>query len=170
MLGYTDLPPYVDLSLNRSDRRPTLPTGQTDDSDNDCRQYLVEDTPVKQTDTVSNRPNDRTYITDSLSEVTADVRLSQGTRSADDIFEPSPDVPTAEYRHIVSQSVQTSYNRYGLLSCQGYAVRLSWGIVLPRTWVNYDDLITHTDLTAPSDLTTLQLSAPLMTGPYRILL
>ena len=61
-------------------------------------------------------------ITDSLSGVAADVRLPQGTRSADDVLESSPDVPTAEYRHIVDQPTQTPYNRYGLLSCQGHAV------------------------------------------------
>ena len=115
-------------------------------------------------------PTGRTHIIDSLSGVAADVRLSQGTRSTDGIFESSPDVPAAEYRHIVSQPAQMPYNRYGLLSCQGHAVRPPWGIVLPRIWINSDDLTTHVDLTVPDDLTTLQLSAPLMAGPYRILL
>ena len=58
----------------------------------------------------------------------ADGRLRQ-TTSMDDF----------EYQHIVGQTTQTSYNRYGLLSCQGHAVRPPWGIVLPRTWVDSDN-------------------------------
>ena len=124
--------------------------------------------PVGQTNTIFNWPNGRTHITDSLSGVAADVRLPQGTRSTDGVSESPPDDPTVEYRHTVGQAIQMLYNRYGLFSCQGHAVRPPWDVVLLRTWVN--DLITHVDLTAPGDLTTPQLSAPLMAGPYYILL
>ena len=93
-------------------------------------------------------------------------------------FHKVPDQPmmflshhsTTKYRHIVGQPVQTPYNRYRLLSCQGHAVRPPWGIVPSRTRVNSDDLTTHNDLITSDDLTTPQLSAPLMAGPYRILL
>ena len=61
-------------------------------------------------------------------------------------------------------------DHYGQLSCQGHAVWPSWGIVLPRTWINPIDSTTYDDLTAFGDLTTPQLSAPLMMRPYRVLL
>ena len=41
------------------------------------------------------------------------------------------------------------YDRPGILSCQGHAVRLLWSIVLPRTCINFNDLTIHDDLTVP---------------------
>ena len=158
----------ADARLYRPDRQTTPTMTPIMTVDNGCRPYLTEGMPAEQTHTVPDRSSGRTHITDSLSGVAVDVRLSQGTRSADGVSESPPDDPAVEYRHIVGQSIQMPYNRYGLFSCQGHAVRPPWGVVLPRTWVS--DLITHADLTVSGNLTTLQLSAPLMTEPYRILL
>ena len=79
--------------LYRLDRRTTSITTPTDDSDNGCRQYPIEGIPVEQIHTISDWPSGRTHITDSLSGVAADVRLSQGTRLADGVSESPPDIP-----------------------------------------------------------------------------
>ena len=163
MLGYTDRPLYTDLSSDLSDRCPTLPTN---DSDDDCRQWpstIFDRRYVGRTDSYC-------FPTGQATEPKSPTHCRGWQPTSD--FRKAPDQPTvssghhpaAEYRHIVGQSTQTPYDRYEQLSYQGHVVWPPWGIVLSRTWIN------PSDLTIQGDLTTPQLSAPLMTEPYRILL
>ena len=73
-------------------------------ADNDCRRYPTEGMLAEQTHTVPGQPSGRAQITDSVSGVAADVRLSRSTELADNVSGSSPDVPATEYRYIVGQS------------------------------------------------------------------